>query len=104
MATEILHVGDEGFVFRLTLTNSDGTVVDISAFTTLNVLFGKPDGSALTVNGTLVTDGTDGKLFYATVAGDIDQPGTWRIQVHVITPTWNEHSAIAKFKVKSNIA
>jgi len=75
-----IHKTDFATVFTLTLKNAAGTVVDISAATTKNFLFRKPDASVLTKTATFVTDGTDGQLTYTTLSTDIDAIGIWTIQ------------------------
>lgn len=92
-----------GFAFRVTLTSSDGVVVDCSAATAKRFVFQRPDGTDLVVDVDFITDGNDGKLFYLTVAGDINQAGTWKLQAHVATSGWDEFSSVGKFKVKENL-
>lgn len=75
-----IHDGDVGTVFTVTMKDEDGVVVDISSFTTRQLLYRKPDGTVDTQTAAFVTDGTDGKITYTTAAGDIDLPGNWRIQ------------------------
>lgn len=102
MSAEI-HAGDVGFTFVVTLTNTDGTVRNLSAATTKEILLAAPDASFVAFAASFVTDGTDGKLRYSTLAPDLHVAGSWKIQAHVVTPSWAQHSQIAKFRVKPNV-
>jgi len=75
-----IHDTDYATVFTITVKNAAGTAVDISAATTKNFLFRKPDATVLTKTATFVTDGTDGQLTYTTITTDIDDVGIWTIQ------------------------
>lgn len=78
-----VQLGDIGTVFTLTVYKRDdpATVEDLSG-ATVEVIFRKP-GSPRTVvtrSADLATDGTDGKVTYKTVSGDIDKVGQWEVQ------------------------
>lgn len=85
MATT-MQKGDTGVVIILTVYDDDGvTPWNLSVATaTKQIILGPPAGSAKTVDATFTTDGTDGKLQYATVSGDIDVAGTWSVQAYWI--------------------
>lgn len=102
MACEI-HIGDVGTRFIFTIVDCDGTVVDVSAVSNVTINFKKPDETLLSVVGTLLTDGTDGKVYYDTIAGDINQAGYWKVQGKVTFPTGTFYSDIHKFQVFSNL-
>lgn len=74
--TETTHINDIGTSLQITVTEG-GAVVDISAATSLQITTKSPDGTETTYTASLVNDGTDGIMAYATQAGDIDQAGTW---------------------------
>ncbi len=79
----IAHKGDIGLTIRLTI-DDDGTVRNISGQSALLIYLTKPNnGNVLTKTGSLTSDGTDGKLEYVTVDGDLDTPGEWTAQGHV---------------------
>jgi hypothetical protein len=102
MASEEIHVNDIGNTFTITL--KDGTaVVDISTATTKSIIFGKPDGTTLTKTAGFVTDGSDGKINYSSVSGDLNIPGIWSIQAHVVLSSGNWKTDIAHFDVHDNI-
>jgi hypothetical protein len=96
---------DVGIVFEAELLANPATALplDISAATTLELLFQTPDGVLKTKTAVLSTDGTDGKLRYITVASDLDKIGTWRWQAHVAGPGYDLHSAVRTFAVLDNL-
>jgi len=102
MSSNEIHIGDVGTVFYLTITE-DGVAVDISGATGKSIIFEKPSGDTLTKAGIFTTDGTDGKIQYTTIDGDLDESGTWRIQSIITTATSEHHSDIKEFVVYKNI-
>src|SRR5258706_9166331 len=72
-----VHVGDVGTVFEATIKDQDGAIVDVSTAAVRQMRFKKPDGTLLTKTAVLVNTGTDGKVKYTAIAGDIDQAGEW---------------------------
>lgn len=101
-ATEEVRVGDIGTILEVTLTE-DGAAVNISTATTIEIKLKPPEAATKTKTATFSTDGSDGKIRYITISGDIDEEGQWRIQGHVILPTGEWHSAIGKFVVEGNL-
>ena len=97
-----VHVADEGTIFRLGVREG-GSEADVSAATTKQILFLKPDGSTLTKTATFTSDGTDGKIEYAIITGDLDIGGEWQVQAYVVLPTGKWSSSRSRFTVKSNI-
>jgi hypothetical protein len=101
MASEI-HYGDIGVNFNITVMNG-AAVLNVSNANSISIIFQKPDSSDLTKTASLVTNGTDGKIKYTTVAGDLDQIGTWQIQARVNFGASVFSTDIQKFKVYRNI-
>jgi hypothetical protein len=101
MASQI-HEGDIGTKLLITVTD-DGQVVDISSASSLSIFIKKPNGTILTRVGTLETDGTDGKMYYITVSGDLDVAGNYKIQGQVVLPTGSYYTSTATFKVHCNL-
>lgn len=99
---EEIHQEDIGTILETTIKN-DNAPVDISIATTREILLKKPSGALLTRTGILVTDGTDGKMKYTTISGDLDEVGVWQIQGHIIIPDGEWHSDIKDFSVFSNL-
>jgi hypothetical protein len=102
MAANEIHLNDIGVQFLVTLKD-DTEEVDISSATTKNFLFSKPSGELLTKAGTLSTDGTDGKLYYISASGDLNEIGTWKMQCNIVIGAYTWHSDVISFKVHRNI-
>lgn len=103
MASEV-RKSDIGTIFRATLTDQDGTVVDISAASTKQLKFRKPDGTVLEKAATLTTDGTDGKMQYATISGDLNLAGQWKVQGYVVIGSGTWHTDEYVFTVHTNLS
>ncbi len=98
------HVDDIGTRFEITLNDQDGAVVDISAVTTKEIIFEKPDRTSATKTASFTTDGTDGKMYFIAAGVDLNSnPGNWRIQGHVIGVGFEYRSQVGGFTVASNI-
>ncbi len=107
MASGEIHVNDVGTIFELTVydtVNDLSVVKNISSASTLTVKFLKQDGTVMTRNGVLTTDGSDGKFQYTTVAGDLDKIGGWRIQGYVVLPSGAWNTDIHDFTVMDNLS
>lgn len=101
MASEI-HENDVGTKLLVTITD-DGQVVDISSALALSIFIKKPDGTILSRSGTLETDGTDGKMYYITIAGDLDVAGNYKLQGQVVLLTGSYYTNTVQFKVHCNL-
>ena len=101
MASQV-HVGDIGTALIGTVKD-DGAVVDISSASSMQMIIKRPDQTTMTKTASNYTDGTDGKMKYVTVDGDIDQTGNWKIQGKVVIGSATYYSSISSFKVYSNI-
>lgn len=97
-----IHEGDIGTKLLITIKD-DGSVVDISSASSLSIFIKRPDGTMLTRAGTLETDGTDGKIYYIVVAGDLNDAGLYKIQAQVILTSGTFYSSTANFKVHCNL-
>ena len=103
MAANEIHKGDIGPQF--TVTVQDGTtVVDISTASTKQLIFKKPGGTILTKSTSFVTDGTDGKMQYVSVDGDLSDDGVWKMQGKVIIGGNTFSTDITSFKVYRNLS
>lgn len=103
MANPEIHINDIGTVFELTVKDSANAIVDLSTATVLNITFKKSDDTIVTKTASLVTDGTDGKMQYITVAGDLDLVGLWKIQGDITSPSWTGTTNIDTFTVYPNL-
>ena len=83
--TTYVHNADIGTIFRLTITDTAGTAIDVSTAATKFIYFQKPDGTKKKNTAAFYTDGSDGIIQYTSVSGDIDQTGLWQVQGYVET-------------------
>ena len=102
MSAEI-HKSDIGTTFQVTVKDEDSNVVDVSGATTKQIIFEKPDGTNLEKDASLVTDGTDGKIKYVTLSGDLSEAGCWRMQGYVVLATGTWKTDIHEFIVHENL-
>ena len=91
---------DVGTVLEATILDSAGAVIDVSTATTKTLKLVKPSGAVLNKTATFTTDGSDGKIRYATIANDLDSVGTWRIQAYIELGASNKfHTSVTTFEV-----
>lgn len=110
MAAE-LHVGDIGTEILVTLTDQDGTAVDVSSASTLTILARKPDGTVIEWTATAgpadpdatPSDGSDGAFHYLTTDGDLDAAGLWRFQGYVVVGSGEWHTDTRQERVHPNL-
>ena len=105
MAAEEVHQYDIGTVFRVTV--KDGTTVfPLDGATVLRLKFYKPSMAVVSKTATFPPggDGTDGKMQYATLANDLDEVGTWRLQGYIEKSSWKGHTDIWEFAVHANVS
>lgn len=101
MASEI-HVGDIGTQLIVAVYD-DGDIVNISGALSKTIILKKPDDSVSNKSASLLTDGTDGKMVYTSVAGDFDQVGKYKIQGQVIFASGTFYTGIGSFSVNCNL-
>jgi hypothetical protein len=97
------HVNDFGTTFQITLTDADGVAVDVSSATTKQILFEKPDGTALTKIAAFLTDGTDGIIQWIATAGVLVDFGLWKIQGRVLAAGFQYSSEKGDFRLGTNL-
>lgn len=109
MANEAtIHVSDAGTLLTFTVVDEDSVVVDVSSATTKTLTLRKPTGATLSKTLSFLTDGTDGKLTYATTKSgtpavyDIDTAGIWTAQLYLVLATGEWRSTVIDFVVKEN--
>ena len=102
MPANEIHVNDIGTSFTLTIKDGD-SAVDISSATTKKIVIKKPSGTKLSYSTAFVSDGTDGKMRYNVVSGDLDEAGTYKLQSYVIISDGTFYTDITSFKVYRNL-
>ena len=99
-----VHVDDEGTYITLTIKNRNrNRPLNISGATVKQFKFQKPSDATFDVTALFVTDGSDGKLEYQWVEGDLDEEGTWNVQAYIEDAAGEWHSDIEEFDVGENI-
>lgn len=96
------HVDDWGTPFSMTIYKSNNTVLDISSASPISIIFTMPDGTHFEREATLVTDGTDGKMKYLTVDGDLSASGGWTYQGRVTFINGEWSTDLIAFTVDGN--
>jgi len=109
-----IHQDDLGTEFLVTITeclSGVDTPLDISSATSKDIIFKKSDGTILTKSAIFTSipsggtgTGSDGKISYFTVVGDLTPVGTYKLQGVVTTSKGSWSSTIDKFKVISNLS
>jgi hypothetical protein len=89
---------------RLILTiQEDDADLDISAATSISIIVKKPNGDSNTYTASFFTDGTDAKIYYDTVSGDLDQSGMYRTQGLIELNGGTYYTSIKSFKIHCNL-
>lgn len=100
-----VHLNDIGTIFELTILDQDDAVVNVSSAVgagTKVIRFEKPDGSVVSQEAVFSTNGTDGKIRYVSLSGDIDQVGTWSMQGFVNITAGEFSTECPEFPVRPN--
>jgi len=105
-----IHKDDIGTIFEVTIidpiTNRPLNIADATE-TLIYILKPAVDEETppvrLDKTATFTSDGSDGRIEYASIAGDLDIAGRYQIQARVTTPDGVWHSQILKFKVEDNL-
>jgi hypothetical protein len=99
-----MRVGDVGNVIRARIIDS-GVPFDLSSASVLQLKFLKPSGVVIVRTATVTNSpGTDGRMHYETVAGDLDESGPWQGQAYVESGTQKFHTTVFSFPVASNLS
>ena len=78
-----IHKNDVGTVIEVIIKDEDNVAIDVSAATVKTIRLRNPAGTVMEKTAVFVTDGTDGKIKYTTVDGDLDATGDWRTQAYI---------------------
>lgn len=103
MAIGDIFVGDIGTSIGGTVKDQDKAIVDCSVCISKTIRFQKPDNSTFDKAAAFVTDGSDGKIHYITVSGDLDASGTWYYQGIVELPLGYWYTDLHSFEVEDPI-
>lgn len=98
-----VHEDDIGTQFLVTLKDEDCDIINVSTATVKQIIFQKPDGTRVVKTAGFDTDGSDGIIYYTTVAGDLDQHGIWQLQGYIEMGGASWYSNTYSFNVSRNI-
>ena len=102
---EEVHFNDIGTEFLVTINDcvsGTASALNLVGASTLQLIFKAPSGARYAKNAVFNTDGSDGKIKYTTVDGDLNEVGTWRLQAYIVLGgTWR--SDVGTFKVYENL-
>lgn len=102
MAWTDINAGDHGWVAKLRIVE-DGGPVDLSSFTTRQMIFRSPTGATVTKVASFDSNGQDGLLRYVVQSGDIAVPGLWHVQARVAKTGAEITSAALPFEVEERL-
>lgn len=97
------QVGDVGVKIVVQVLDQDGEIIDIGGATGLKIKLQKPDGTAVDKTALLFSDGSDGKMYYATVSGDLDQAGLFLVQGKLTLGGTPKSTRVAGMTVAINV-
>lgn len=98
-----IQVGAINLLVELELREGYG-VLDVSTATVKTIIIEKPDHTTLiSASASFMTDGTDGLIYYRTVAGDLNQIGVYNVQAYVEMPSFTGYSTPTDFEVFPNL-
>ena len=78
--------------------------MDLSEASVKTLLLKKPSGAVIQRSLSFLNNGSDGKLIYYTVSGDLDQDGDWQLQAQVSNPDGIWWTDTTTFTVLPNLA
>lgn len=97
------RVDDQGVRLIVQVLDGDNLPVNIRAATGLLIKVQFPDGTGKEYTGVLLTNGTDGRVYYATVPNDLNQAGLFEIQAQITMAGNIQTTARGKFWVSDLI-
>ena len=80
---EKIQLNDVGTKIVLEVYNGGSIINDLAAAVVRTITLRRPSGTSISSDGVLYTDGTDAKMYYLTVEGDINELGTWEAQGYI---------------------
>lgn len=99
-----IQLGVIGMRITITVTEN-GAALDISTATVKKIILRSSLGAGKIKTAAFLTDGADGKVYYDTVAGDIDTESTWMAQVYYEMGTFKGYTEpVEVFTANPNLA
>jgi hypothetical protein len=100
---EHIQLHDRKTIFYLVVVDEDGSAVDISEATVLDVFFKRPISKETFERTGVLHNGPTGIYKYALIIGDANEPGLFEIQGSIMTPTWEGSTEKGTFFVEDNL-
>lgn len=97
------QVGDVGLQIIVQVLDQNGAVIDIGGAVALKIKLLKPDGTTLDKTASFLTDGSDGKIYYTTIVGDLNQAGLWQVQGKLTLDGTAKSTRLAGMIVAENV-
>lgn len=109
MASNVLHVGDEGVWFLTRVYTRDATgarvVQDLTGASGIVVKWRKENGTVIEADGSVYGDPADGWVLAVAPAGLIDQVGkTWALSIALVLGSFHGNTSQASFEVDYSYA
>jgi len=99
-----IHENDYGWTIYITVKDQNDEPSDLSLVERVDISFFKSNNDGPIIReASFVNDGSDGQIYYTVQENDIDEPGTWQMQVIVTADSFVLRSNIVKFKVFRNL-
>lgn len=99
-----IQVGAIGVPIIIEVRKADNTVeTSLGSATALKIYLKSPGGTAVAKTAVFDTDGSDGKIKYVTVAGDLSVEGTWRAQPGYTLGSFAGRGSDVSFQVRGNL-
>lgn len=102
--SNVLQKGSIGVQLKISLVDGDNLGLTISNLDTVRIILKSPTGVVKTKSAQIISV-SPGIGTYDTVANDLDEVGTWRLQGEYVSAdtTIDVKSSITKFKVVDNL-
>ena len=94
-----LRKNDAGTAIRIAVTEN-AAPVDLTAATSVTMLFKSPWGNYTQQPATIVNDGGTTKIQYITASEDLNTLGTWSVQGHFTLSGWSGTTSENEFYVQ----
>lgn len=111
VANQIVQFNDIGTKFEViiydrvydAITNTfTESILDLTNAISAEIIFKRADGTTMTKTA-VIDSGTEGKIHYITVDGDLSLPKTWKLQGRVVFPSGVWSSTVNTFTVSDNL-
>lgn len=99
------RVGDQGVRVVVQVLDGYGNPVNVRTASVKTIKYLRPDGTAFDGQASLLTNGLDGYLYFASTINTppLDQSGTWWVQAKVTIGGNSQSTQWGSFAVQSNI-